>query len=224
MEVYLGKTKYIFPSNQLSELEDHTQLFDENNWVDLRDKLKDTGYLRIRNLIDRQTVVNARSAVLNYVNDTGEHKFDPRYPLESGILDSRCGRGCLPFMEGSNDVTNDEDVKKVIEGKEPKAFFENLLDDEVITFDWKWLRGVYKVKYEKVLTVLIEIVKDAFTGVHVDNVYMGRGTSELFTMWIPIGDISVDMGTLAMVPGSHKDQAFTKFQVLVCVTKDIYNH
>ena len=74
------------------------------------------------------------------------------------------------------------------------------------------------------LTVLLEIVKDAFTGVHVDNVYMGRGTSELFTMWIPIGDISVDMGTLAMVPGSHKDQAFTKFQVLVCVTKDVNNH
>ena len=153
MEVYLGKTKYIFPCKQLSQLEDHTQLFDENNWVDLRDKLKEVGYLRIRNLIDRQTVVNARSAVLNYVNDTGEHKFDPRYPLESGILDSRCGRGCLPFMEGSNDVTNDEDVKKVIEGKEPKAFFENLLDDEVITFDWKWLRGVYKVKYDKIDSV-----------------------------------------------------------------------
>ena len=32
---------------------------------------------------------------------------------------------------------------------------------QVRTFDFKWLRGVHR---------------EAFTGAHVDNVYMGRGT------------------------------------------------
>ena len=56
-------------------------------------------------------------------------------------------------------------------------------------------------------------LKDAFTGVHVDNVYMGRGTQELLTMWSPLGDVSLDMGCLALVPGSHNQEAFNKFQV-----------
>jgi hypothetical protein len=79
-------------------------------------------------------------------------------------------------------------------------FFRNLLDAEPVTFDFKWLRGVHK---------------DAFTGAHIDNVYMGRGTSELYTMWIPIGDVNVDMGTLAVVEGSNNDTKFNKLQVKV---------
>ena len=27
-------------------------------------------------------------------------------PIESGVLDSRCGRGCVPFMEGRNTLTH----------------------------------------------------------------------------------------------------------------------
>ena len=47
----------------------------------------------------------------------------------------------------------------------------------------------------------------------MDNVYMGRGTQDLLTMWIPLGDVSLDMGCLALVPGSHKQEAFRRFQV-----------
>ena len=43
-----------------------------------------------------------------------------------------------------------------------------------------------------------------FTGVHVDNVYMSRGsTSHLYTMWTPFDDVTVEMGTLAVNEGSH---------------------
>ena len=95
-------------------------------------------------------------------------------------------------------ITHHPHVKEVLEGSRPRDFFKNLLDAEPITFDFKWLRGVHK---------------DTFTGAHVDNVYMGRGTAELFTMWTPIGDVSVDMGTLAVVEGSNKDKKFRKLQV-----------
>ena len=43
--------------------------------------------------------------------------------------------------------------------------------------------------------------------------YMGRGTQGLLPMWIPLGDTSLGMGCLALVPGSHNQQAFTRFQV-----------
>lgn len=45
---------------------------------------------------------------------------------------------------------------------------------------------------------------EGFTGAHVDNVYMNRGTQQLFTMWTPLDDVPVEMGTLTMCEGSHR--------------------
>ena len=83
--------------------------------------------------------------MLKHVAAAGEDKLDPRHPLEAGVLDSRCGRGCIPFMEGSNEVTASQEVSEVIQGEAPRRFFEGLLGGEVLTFDYKWLRGVHRV-------------------------------------------------------------------------------
>jgi len=42
------------------------------------------------------------------------------------------------------------------------------------------------------------------TGVHFDWVYMGRGTPKLYTSWLPIGDVPLSDGPLAILEGSHK--------------------
>ena len=75
--------------------------------------------------------------------------------MDHGILDSRCGRGCVPFMEGSNIVNSSDTVKDVIEGEKIQSFFENLLEDEVMTFDYKWMRGIYRVGMLKYVIQLI---------------------------------------------------------------------
>ena len=91
------------------------------------------------------TLIPCAAAVLRHVAAAGEDKLDPRHPLEAGVLDSRCGRGCIPFMEGSNEVTASPEVSEVIQGEAPRRFFEGLLGGEVLTFDYKWLRGVHRV-------------------------------------------------------------------------------
>ena len=53
----------------------------------------------IKGLHDRDEILDARLAVLEYVQSTGEGKFAANVPLQQGILDQRCGRGCVPFME-----------------------------------------------------------------------------------------------------------------------------
>ena len=87
--------------------------------------------------------------MLEHVASLGGDKFAPGVPLEAGVLDARCGRGCVPFMEGSNAVTNTEAVTRVIQGQRVTSFFEKFLGGEVITFDHKWLRGVHKVILKK---------------------------------------------------------------------------
>jgi len=37
-------------------------------------------------------------------------------------------------------------------------------------------------------------------------VYMGAGTTDLYTVWTALGDISLDMGPLAVCLGSHKHE------------------
>ena len=86
---------------------------------------------------------------MEHIASLGGDKFAPNVPLEAGVLDARCGRGCLPFMEGSNVITNTEAVSRVIQGERVTTFMENFLAGEVITFDHKWLRGVHKVIFKE---------------------------------------------------------------------------
>ena len=133
-EVWLGHKKLQFPSPELGQLEDHTGLLGAGDWPGLRAQLEEKGYLRLRGLLDRGQVMAARKGaltiqlinqtislvVLQHVADSGPEKLED--PLESGVLDSRCsvqgtvgggaslafrcGRGCVPFMEGRNGVTH----------------------------------------------------------------------------------------------------------------------
>ena len=56
------------------------------------------------------------------------------------------------------------------------------------------------------------VPKDQYTGAHVDWVYMGHGTSNLLTCWVPVGDIPVEMGTLAVCEGSHRLPEFARLR------------
>ena len=53
-----------------------------------------------------------------------------------------------------------------------KLFVKLLFGEEPTTFKYKWLRSMHS---------------EGFTGIHVDWVYMGRGSRNLLTCWIPLG-------------------------------------
>ena len=61
-------------------------------------------------------------------------------------------------------------------------FYREFLGGEVRTLDYIWVRNVRV---------------GAATGCHFDWVYMGRGTRNLYTTWIPIGDVPLAEGPLA---------------------------
>ena len=66
-----------------------------------------------------------------------------------------------------------------------------------MTFNYKWLRAIGNEQY---------------TGAHCDYVYMGQGSPNLHTVWIPFGDIPVEQGTLAMCPESHRLPSFSRLR------------
>lgn len=141
---------------------------------------------------------------LQQLQDTG----DVSQPIFStsyvdGILATGCDVGCIPFMEGSNPITNHKDVFHIIEHPFLYDLFTKIFHNtRPLTFDYKWLRGMHK---------------GGNTGCHMDRVYMNRGSSDLLTCWIPLDHLTLDMSVLAVLEGSHRldrsdDDEFMKLQ------------
>jgi len=67
------------------------------------------------------------------------------------------------------------------------TFFERFLGGPILHFDYIWFRS---------------ILPGMGTVPHCDIVYMGRGTENLYTCWIPYGDIDMEMGGLMLLENS----------------------
>lgn len=152
--------------------------------VALRTRLEEEGYLLLRGLHDPEKVLAARKAILENLDANGQ--IDRRYPLMDGVV-AEGARGA--FLGGSKALTRSLAFLNLVESAEIMGFFAQFLQGDVLTFDYKWLRVVGP---------------GDFTGAHYDVVYMGRGTLNLYTVWTPIGDVTLDMGPLAILVGSHR--------------------
>ena len=82
------------------------------------------------------------------------------------------------------------ELDKVLYDGPMMEFNRGFLGGEVRHFDYTWFRT--------------KSPGDNGTQPHYDVVYMGRGTRKLFTSWTPLSDITMDMGGLIVLEGSHR--------------------
>ncbi len=190
MQVKFGKRTMVYGTDELAELRDANDLLDDR--AALLARLDEDGYLLLRDLIDRDAVLSARQRILQHM-DEQQALVPGRLVLEGAMPQ---GGRSVPMM-GCNSITQDALVTRVLEAPELFALFEQLFAEPPLTFDYKWLRAVGN---------------EQFTGAHYDVVYMGNGSKRLHTTWIPLGDIPVEQGTLAMCVGSHRDARFEKLR------------
>jgi hypothetical protein len=155
----------------------------------LHERMAQDGYLLLRGLIDRGKVLKARKTVLKFLEE--HNALVPDTPLLEGVM------GRSPKMMGRKGIQHHPDVLAVLEGDELFRFFERFFSAPAITFKYKWLRAVGNEEY---------------TGAHMDFVYMGRGSGNLHTTWIPLGDIPMEQGTLVMCAGSHRLDSFARIR------------
>ncbi|GGD51087.1 phytanoyl-CoA dioxygenase family protein [Paenibacillus nasutitermitis] len=148
----------------------------------LQARMEEDGYLFIRGFHDRDKVLQARSEILEQLHASGKLAIGSR--PEQGLIGPD-NKGA--FWGGVN--TDKPAFLEVVNSPKVMEFFSTFLGGEVSTYDYKWLRAV---------------ANGESTGAHYDIVYMGRGTPNLYTLWTPIGDTPVEMGTLAILLGSHQ--------------------
>ncbi len=189
MKVTIGPREFNMGSRELGELRDCNDLLDD--MAALHARFDEDGYLFVRNLHPRETVLEARRTVIDYMLSQGAELEPGTDPMDA--IFKMNGKRIQTL--GRRDVTHLPAVRHVLEGKSIFKLFERYFDEPARTFDYKWLRFVDPGQS---------------TPSHYDVVYMGRGSSRLMTCWTPMGDIPIEQGTLCVCPKSHTMPAFEK--------------
>ena len=145
------------------------------------DLLRENGYLYLPGYLDRAEVMDARLECMTRLSAEGF--LDPAYPLEDGIASPDRHVGFKPDLA----IGNQPLLKLLYQGR-MMDLYARILGGEVLHFDYTWMRAVSPGNG---------------TNPHCDIVYMGRGTTNLYTSWTPLGDVPFEQGGLMVLEGSH---------------------
>jgi hypothetical protein len=149
----------------------------------LRERFAQEGYLYVPGFFAREDIQAARAELLRRLTTFGA--LDPACPVEEAIPS-----GTLSIPRGGM-VTENEPLRNVIFSKRLMGFYERLMGGECRHYDHIWTRVVSPGRG---------------TPPHCDLIYMGRGTPDVMTAWIPYGDVSLEKGGLMVLEKSHLQQ------------------
>ena len=138
------------------------------------------GYLFLPDFLQRDEVKAARGAIIGELR--AQNCLDENFPADDAIPRAGAPLGFRP------DLTKAPAVQKLLYDGAMMRFYETFLGGAVRHFDFTWLRAM---------------PPGVGTAPHMDIVYMGRGTTNLFTSWTPLGDTSLEMGGLMVLENSH---------------------
>ena len=191
MRVNIGVSEFELGGPDLGELQDSNSILDDTEA--LRRRFLDEGHLLIRGLQKRETVLEARRAFLEYLDERGclidgTPLMDGKINLERGPRGGYRGDIHDPRQEGAP-LAQSSEIGGLVESPEVIGFFERFLGGEVLAFHHRWMRAAGQGRS---------------TGMHFDFLYMGRGTERVCTVWCPLGDTPIELGGLALCLGSEK--------------------
>ncbi|HLI00500.1 MAG TPA: phytanoyl-CoA dioxygenase family protein, partial [Acidimicrobiales bacterium] len=104
------------------------------------------------------------------------------------------GEGAAPGPQAGGGIHSEmarrcDALQRVLYGSAMTGLFEEIFGEPVRHFDFSWLRAISPGRGTKP---------------HMDNVFMNRGTPRLLTAWVPLGDVPLEMGGVAVLEGSHR--------------------
>lgn len=163
--------------------------------IELRRRLEEDGYLYVPGFFDPALIRTARASVCDRLAADG--CLDPAHPAIDGV--AREGK----TTNYRGDLAKDNAaIERVVYGPELLGFYADLFGEPVRHFDYTWFRA---------------LSRGQGSTPHCDLVYMGRGTHQLLTCWIPYGDTPLEMGGVMLLEGSHKQSDRIKSYLAVDV-------
>ena len=155
---------------------------------ELREQYRDQGYLWLKGLLDRDTVLAFRRRFFESMRPTGM------------VAAGSDGAEGLFFGTQPDRSLHDKLLMEFVRTAAYEAF---CLNERIWQFYEAFLEGpVYLHKRKIVRTGLPGSTFS--TPAHYDLIYLRGGTATVCTSWIPIGDIPVEMGGLVYLEGSDR--------------------
>ena len=174
---------------QLGELRDSNDA--KNNPEELRRRINDEGYLFFKQFLNRDNLLELRRQILTTLQEGGwlTAGTDPM----DGIADvtKRCTEGERKYEDVYHKVQKLEALHRSAHWPETLDMMEKIMGRRGMPVPHQIVR-LWFPKYTQYTTPI-----------HQDFVHF-QGNFDNITVWAPIGDCPIELGGLAVVPGSHK--------------------
>jgi hypothetical protein len=148
----------------------------------LQKQFQNDGYLYIKGFFKRDDVMAVRLEIARRLQAEGA--LDEGAPIEQCVAKPGLNMAFRPDISNASQTLQD-----LIYGSAVMSFYSGLLGGETTHYDFTWLRVVAPGKG---------------TYPHCDIVYMGRGTQNIRTLWVPYGDVPLSVGGLLILENSHQ--------------------
>ena len=167
-------------------LEDSSYALD--NPDELRGRLEANGYLYLKQFFPWKDVLKVRKEILARMRDLD-------LILSSSDALEAMANPARPTAFMPELAQNNQALENLIYGERVMGFYKSLLEGPVLHYDFTWFRPVGPGRG---------------TAPHCDLVYMGRGTRRVFTMWVPYGHVSLELGGIMVLEQSHLKNALLR--------------
>jgi Aspartyl/Asparaginyl beta-hydroxylase/Phytanoyl-CoA dioxygenase (PhyH)/L-proline 3-hydroxylase, C-terminal len=156
----------------------------------LRARMADDGYLLLRGFLDRDAVLAARREILTKFAIVDEiDAID--HDVMDGIRSRHSAIDKVNLFALTESLRSGMAYGNVVEAPRLMSFFSSFLGGPVRSFDFRWPRLMRPGDY---------------TGIHCDGPYITRGTRNVWSVWMPLGDVPMVEGALMVLEGSHRNE------------------
>ena len=153
----------------------------------LRVRMELDGYLYLPGFFEREEVRHVRRELCSQLERAG--RLDPDFPAMDAVPCPPDKTPAFPSNSQGFPVNRRHPtLEGFVFGTRIMNFYRRLLAGEARHYDHTWIRAVDPGRG---------------TPPHCDFVYMGRGTHEVRTAWIPYGDTPLELGGVIILEGSH---------------------
>lgn len=158
---------------------------------ELRRRIDDEGYLFLKRLQDKDKMMALRRDMLQVIADGG-WLAEGTDPID-GIADvsKQCTEGDVTYTDVYHRVYSLESFHRSGHWPEVVGTIGKIVDGHVLPHPMKVARLWFPQYTEHT------------TPVHQDYVHF-QGSFDTYTCWAPVGDCPIELGPLALIPGSHK--------------------
>jgi len=155
----------------------------------LRDRLRDDGYVFLRDVLDKEILLHVQLLVAEELERRGA--LDPEGDRSTNLFPARPG---MSLYEVADNVSQ---IERNVLSHQPalQAIFDAIFDEAARPLDYSWPRVAGPGRFEPP---------------HSDWVYLCRGTSRLYSAWVPLMDLPLSHGPLMVLENSHRDNPYTR--------------